>query len=387
MSDAATKADSPAEQPGGARQTGVWPSQQIRDAASSGIIRAINPLDPAQIQPASLDLRLGEIAYKVPASFLPGPKATVAGKLEAFGAEPFGLEQGAVLRTGNVYIIPLQESLELRKRMSGLANPKSSTGRLDIFARVITDQGAEFDTIREGYRGPLWLEVAPRSFDVKVRTGSRLAQVRIKTGSPPSTSASVKRLDERAPIIAAEPGVADIKDGAIALTVDVSGDADDGLVGFKARGASEYIDVDRVDYYDREVFWQPVYRPDSGGVVLKTDDFHILATKEHIAVPPDHAADMVAYDTLVGEFRAHYAGFFDPGFGYIGDQRVGTPIVLEVRSHEVPFMVEDGQIVGRMELERLSEPTDSPYGSDIGSSYQSQGLTLSKQFKSHATNS
>ncbi len=377
-----SKADSPIEQSASARQTGVWPAQQIRDASESGIIRAINPLDPAQIQPASLDLRLGDTAYRVPASFLPGPGATVADKLEAFGAEVFSLEQGAVLRTGDVYIIPLQESLELRKRMSGLANPKSSTGRLDVFARVITDFGAEFDTVREGYRGPLWLEVAPRSFDVKLRTGSRLAQLRLKTGSPPSTSASVKRLDERAPIIAAEPGQADIKDGAIALSVDLVGDADSGLVGYKARKASEYIDVDRVNYYDREVFWRPVYRPDVGGVVLKIDDFHILATRERIAVPSDHAADMVAYDTLVGEFRAHYAGFFDPGFGYVDEERVGTPIVLEVRSHEVPFMVEDGQIVGRMEMERLSEPTDSPYGSGIGSSYQGQGLTLSKQFKS-----
>ncbi len=377
-----SKVDNPLEQLASARQTGVWPAQQIRDASESGIITAINPLDSAQIQPASLDLRLGETAYRVPASFLPGPGATVADKLEAFGAEAFSLEQGAVLRRGNVYIIPLQESLELRKRMSGLANPKSSTGRLDVFARVITDFGAEFDTIREGYRGPLWLEVAPRSFDVKLRTGSRLAQLRLKTGSPSSTSASVKRLDERAPIIAAEPGKADIKDGAIALSVDLVGDAASGLVGFKARKASEYIDVDRVNYYDRDVFWRPVYRPDTGGVVLKIDDFHILATKERIAVPSDHAADMVAYDTLVGEFRAHYAGFFDPGFGYVDEERIGTPIVLEVRSHEVPFMVEDGQIVGRMELERLSEPTDSPYGSGIGSSYQGQGLTLSKQFKS-----
>ncbi len=374
--------DSPSEQSTAARQTGVWPAQQIRDASESGIISALTTLDPAQIQPASLDLRLSETAYRVPASFLPGPKATVADKLEAFGAEAFSLETGAVLRRGNVYIIPLQESLDLRKRMSGLANPKSSTGRLDVFARVITDFGAEFDTIREGYKGPLWLEVAPRSFDVKLRAGSRLAQLRLKTGSPASTSASVKRLDERAPLVAAEPGMADIKDGAVALSVDLVGDGDNGLIGYKARKASEYIDVDKVHYYDRDVFWRPVYRPDTGGVVLKIDDFHILATREHIAVPPDHAADMVAYDTLVGEFRAHYAGFFDPGFGYNGDERVGTPIVLEVRSHEVPFMVENGQIVGRMELERLSEPTDSPYGSGIGSSYQGQGLTLSKQFKS-----
>lgn len=382
MSEAATKADSPSEQSAGAPQTGVWPAQQIRDASESGIIDAVSALDAGQIQPASLDLRLGDTAYKMPASFMPGPGATVADKLDLFEAKAFDLEQGAVLRTGEVYIIQLQESLDLRKRMTGLANPKSSTGRLDVFARVITDQGTEFDTVREGYSGPLWLEVAPRSFDVKVHTGSRLAQLRLKTGSPQSTSASVKRLDERAPIVADEPGLADIKDGAIALSVDLAGDPDSGLVGYKARVTAEYIDVDRVNYYDREVFWKPVYRPEKGGVILKVDDFHILVTKERIAVPADYAADMVAYDTLVGEFRAHYAGFFDPGFGYAGDQRVGTPIVLEVRSHEVPFMVEDGQIVGRMEMERLSQPTDSPYGSDIGSSYQGQGLTLSKQFKS-----
>ena len=363
------------------RQSGIWPAQQIKAAVEMGEIKAAESLLPEQIQPASLDLRLGGVAYQVPASFLPGRYTTVADKLALFAQDKIDLERGAVLRTGQVYIIPLMETIRFKKRMSGVANPKSSTGRLDVFARVITDYGMEFDRIPEKYSGPLWLEVAPRSFNVRLRQGSRLTQVRIKSGSPPSNDAFARRLNEECRFIPTQDGPANIKDGAIALSVDLEGDPVSGVVGYRAKKTDAYIDLDKINHYDRAAFWDCVYRPERGGIILKTDEFHILATKEAVAVPGDVAADMVAYDTLVGEFRVHYAGFFDPGFGYSGKVAVGTPVVLEVRSHEVPFMIDDGQIVGRVLLERLTRETELPYGAGIGSSYQGQALTLSKHFK------
>jgi dCTP deaminase len=288
-----------------------------------------------------------------------------------------------VLHRGRVYLVRLQEDLNLRRRQSGAANPKSSTGRLDVFARLITDHGTEFDTVRDGYKGPLWLEIAPRSFDVVVRRGSRLSQVRLRQGSPSMSERDIRRLHEQARILhdidAEEP---DIKQRAVGLSADLEGDPATGLVGFRARKTQpEPIDFDRIGAYAIDDFWEPLHRPERGGIVLDVDAFHILATKERVAVPVDHAADMVAYDTAVGEFRVHYAGFFDPGFGFGAAGSEGTTIVLEVRSHEVPFLIEHGQIVGRVLYERLTEPTDRPYGTGIGSSYYRQALTLAKQFK------
>lgn len=379
----------PALGEGSDRQSGILPAQLVKAAIELGDIRAERRIDEAQIQPASLDLRLGAVAYRVPASFLPGPTKTVAEKLEQFALDRVALDgaDGAVLERGSVYLVPLQEGVRLRSRWSGSANPKSSTGRLDVFARVITDHATEFDAIRERYCGPLWLEIAPRSFHVRVREGSRLAQLRLRIGRPRTSDSFIRDLNERARLVHAgeeETGAgegADIKHGAIALSVDLASAGADNIVGYRARRADEPIDVDRVGAYDPAGFWTPVHRPDGGGIVLDTDDFYILASKERVAIPRDYAADMVAYDTLVGEFRVHYAGFFDPGFGYEGARPVGAKIVLEVRSHEVPFLIDHGQIMGRVLFERLSQPTDRPYGSGIGSNYQGQALALSKQFR------
>jgi dCTP deaminase len=368
--------------------SGILPAQLIKAAIERGDIRAEGGVDDAQIQPASLDLRLGAVAYRVPASFLPGPSMTVEQKLSQLTIDKMSLDsdEGAVLERGCVYLVPLQEGLRLGRRSSASANPKSSTGRLDIFARVITDNATEFDSIRERYCGPLWLEIAPRSFNVRVRKGSRLAQVRLRYGRPRTSDSFIRDLNERARLVHnGEEGkggdIADIKQGAIALSVDLSGAADTGLVGYRAKRASGAVDVDRVGAHDPADFWEPVAKPAQGGIILNTDDFYILASKERVAIPQDYAADMVAYDTLVGEFRVHYAGFFDPGFGYEGTKPVGAKIVLEVRSHEVPFLIDHGQVMGRVLFERLSQPTDRPYGSGIGSNYQGQALALSKQFR------
>src|SRR5438874_437924 len=367
------------------RSTGLWPAQLLRTAVHQGHeIHSAAAIEDDQIQPARLDIRLGEVAYRVRASFLPGPGATVRDKLERLSMHQMDLTEGAVLEKDCVYIIPLLEHLALRKRVSAMANPKSSIGRLDVFARVITDQGSEFDRIRDGYKGPLYAEISPRAFSVLVRTGSRLVQLRIRRGSPGFSDTALKRLHAEVGLVeppAGGPPAGEAIRNGLAFTVDVSGDPATGIVGYKARRHTDVIDVDRVGHYDPRDFWEAAYSHRGEGIVLDPNDFHILASREAVVVPPDHAAELIPYDTFVGEFRVHYAGFFDPGFGAAESGGAGSRAVLEVRSHEVPFLIEHGQIVGRLIYERLIARPDRLYGATIGSSYQRQGLTLSKHFK------
>ncbi|HEX3882921.1 MAG TPA: 2'-deoxycytidine 5'-triphosphate deaminase [Stellaceae bacterium] len=367
------------------RSTGLLPSQMLRAAIRLGHeIQGSEPIGDDQIQPASIDLRLGEVAYRVRASFLPGMRHTVRDKLDELSMHRIDLTRGAVLEKDCVYIVPLLELVALRSRTTAAANPKSSTGRLDVFARLITDHATEFDRVRDSYKGPLYAEISPRAFSVLVRTGSRLVQLRIRRGSPPFSDTELRRLHAETALVELPEGEAPpldaIRDG-LAFTVDVSGDADTGMVGYKARRHTDVIDVDRVDHYDPRDFWEPVYSRRGEGIILDPNDFYILASREAVVVPPDNAAEMLPYYTFVGEFRVHYAGFFDPGFGAEETGGRGSRAVLEVRSHEVPFLIEHGQIVGRLVYERLIARPDKLYGGGIGSSYQRQGLQLSKHFK------
>jgi dCTP deaminase len=365
--------------------TGILPYQLLRDAIDrTREIRSPETISDDQIQPASLDLRLGDTAYRVRASFLPGPDHTVTDRLQKLTLHTLDLRDGAVLEKDCVYIVQLQEYLALRYRTSGSANPKSSTGRLNIFARVITDNCEEFDSIRSNYSGPLYAELSPRSFSIRVRRGSRLVQLRVRRGRPTSSHAALRRLHEEVGfgiIPPGEPIRRELIEGGLAVSVDVVGTRHDGFVGYKARKHTPVVDVDKIDYYDVEEFWDPVLTRHGDGIILDPNDFYILASREPVAIPADQAAEMLAYDTLVGEFRVHYAGFFDPGFGIEETGGAGSRAVLEVRSHEVPFLIEHGQIVGRLVYERLIARPDRLYGGAIGSSYQRQGLALSKHFK------
>ncbi len=363
------------------RGTGILPVQEIRALIRDKHIVATAEITEDQIQPASVDLRLGSTAYRVRASFLPGPDLKVKEKIAALGMHEVDLTEGAVLERGCVYIVPLMESLRLSKRDSGVANPKSSTGRLDVFTRLITDHGAEFDRVRPGYEGPLYAEISPRTFSILARKGSRLNQLRLRRGAPTVGEAALKRLNEEVRLVHTDAGTESIAEGKVTLTVDLKGDADTEFIGYKAKKHTDLIDIDKTNHYDAADFWEPIYARADRAIILDPDDFHILASREAITVPPDHAAEMVAYDTLVGEFRVHYAGFFDPGFGYEVEGAPGTRAVLEVRSHEVPFVIEHGQTMGRLVYERLTAVPDKIYGAGIGSSYQRQGLTLSKHFK------
>ena len=355
---------------------GILPAKSLARFCEKGLIRTGRPLDHDQIQPASLDLRLGEWAYRVRASFLPGPRSTVAERLKALELHKFSLAEGAVLETGCVYIVPLLESLALPKGVSAAANPKSSTGRLDIFTRVITDFAQEFDTVPEAYDGPLYAEISPRSFSILARTGSRLSQIRFRAGASLASDAIIRALHAKESLIS--QGIANIDNG-LALTVDLSGGEAGTPVGFRAKRHSGLVDVDRKAALDVADFWEPIWQ--QGWLVLDPDQFYILASKEAVRVPATHAAEMVPFNPLVGEFRVHYAGFFDPGFGDSSGNGEGSRAVLEVRSHEVPFILEDGQIIGRLVYEPLTEAPDQVYGQGIGSNYQRQGLKLSKHFR------
>ncbi len=365
--------------------TGILPSQLLRDAVErTREIRSLEPIGDDQYQPASLDLRLGAIAYRVRASFLPGPDRTVEEKLGALTLHSLDLSEGAVLERDCIYIVPLLEHVALKYRASASANPKSSTGRLNVFARVITDRGAKFDEIRDNYHGPLYVELSPRSFAIRVRKGSRLVQLRVRRGRPVFSVAALRRLHDEVGFLDLRPGQRiqpELLEGGLAVTVDVAGTRRNGFVGYKARRNTRIVDVDRTNHYRIREFWDPVFAPKGEGIMLDPQDFYILASRESVIVPADQAAEMLAYDTMVGEFRVHYAGFFDPGFGASETGGVGSRAVLEVRSHEVPFLIEHGQIVGRLVYERLIARPDRLYGGAIGSSYQRQGLALSKHFK------
>ena len=362
--------------------TGILPAQDLLKAIEAKEIQSVEEIADDQIQPASIDLRLGSKAYRVRASFLPGPKATVHEKLGEFSMHEMDITNGGVLERGCVYIIPLMEYLSLKHRMSGRGNPKSSTGRLDVFTRLITDKGTEFDQVCEGYKGQLYAEVSPRTFTILVRKGSRLSQLRIRRGAPPSSDQKHKDLHSQFKLVDRELSDDDIKKG-VPITVDVIGKPEtDHIIGYRAKSHTGLIDIDRVGYYSIDEFWDPVHAPGKLGLILDPADFYILASRESVRVPPGLAAEMIAYDTLVGEFRVHYAGFFDPGFG---DVSGGAKAVLEVRSYEVPFVIEDGQIVGRLAYERLTVQPERLYGVHVSSSYQRQGLRLSKHFRSPQT--
>jgi dCTP deaminase len=359
---------------------GILPDRMIAELAADGGIRAHYPFAPGQIQPASLDLRLGAIAYRVRASFLPGPGTTVAQRIVDLKLHEFSLAAGAVLETNCVYIVPLIERLGLPADIAAATNPKSSTGRLDVFTRVIADETRGFDRVAAGYEGPLYAEISPKTFPILVREGTRLSQLRLRRGGAALSPEALRALHLSERLVDRDDAV--MGDG-IAVSIDLSGIGANGagIVGYRAKRHTAVIEVDQRDAYEVADFWEPIAARADKSLILDPDEFYILASNEAVQVPPDYAAEMVPFDPLVGEFRVHYAGFFDPGFGYAGSGGSGSRAVLEVRSREVPFILEHGQIVGRLVYEKMLARPDQLYGSGIGSNYQAQGLKLSKHFR------
>jgi dCTP deaminase len=386
-------AESPSRQPA---YTGILPYQAIREMVYSGEIKVseiFKTIEDDQIQPASIDLRLGEFAYPVDTSFLPGRGVRVLEKMRELDADfekfRISLRNGAVLEKGRVYVVPLLETIRLKSEVAAFANPKSSTGRLDILTRLIADEAVTFDQVEDGYEGQLYIEIAPRSFSVVVRTGTRLNQLRFRrtrgVAPKPITSSDWKQLLDEGRVVAssdiAEKSKLVDKPGVLPFTIDLMGEGQNSLIGWRAKKNTRRIDLDRRDY-DPLDFWEPMRFHKEASLILVPDEFYILMTKEAIAVPPYYAAEMLPYDTRAGEFRVHYAGFFDPGFGMSADGKAGSSRgVLEVRSHEVPFLLEHGQTVGWLHYERMADAPSILYGQDLNSNYQGQNLKLAKQFR------
>lgn len=355
--------------------TGVLPDHALRDMIKAGSISASPAIIPEQIQPASLDLRLGTVAYRVRASFLTGAKASVLDRLHEFEMHRVDLTDGAVLEKGAVYLVPLMESLALPDGIQAVANAKSSTGRLDLLTRTVTDYGTEFDRIPAGYTGPLYAEICPRSFSVLVRPGMRLNQIRFRAGQ---AVLSDLELNARHAKHALVDGEAHIDDG-LGFSVDLRPKSGN-LVGYRAKPHTGVIDLEKIGFYNPMDYWEPIHT-DEGRIILDPGAFYILVSREAVHIPPDCAAEMAPYLAMVGEFRVHYAGFFDPGFGHGAAGGKGSRGVLEVRCHEAPFVLEHAQIVGRLVYERMASPPEVLYGADLASNYQGQGLKLSKHFK------
>jgi len=378
----------PPTPPGRVSGAGVLPDHELRSATTDGWIAAPVPLRDEQFQPASLDLRLGAIAHQLRASFLPF-RESVQDRLDGDGdlvIDRLSLAEGATLQRGSVYLVPLLESLALPPGVRGRSNPKSTTGRLDIFTRVITDRTPRFDEIAPGYRGPLYLEISPQSFPVRVHAGASLNQLRLLVGDGAVSDARLREIYEAGPLLYDDdgrpvpPARVTFNDG-LCMGVDLSGRATGGIIGYRAHPNPPAVDLARLGHYDPAEYWEPIKRPSRDAYILEANRFYILVSKERIRVPPEYAAEMVVYDAGAGEIRTHYAGFFDPGFGY-GDGSVpGTKVVMEVRAREVPFLVYDGQTSFKVWFEWLRSRPARVYGVGLGSSYQHQTLSLSKHFK------
>jgi len=371
-------------QEGQVRTTGILPSQEISNLIARGNIIATPAINPDHIQPASLDLRLGDMAHRVRASFLPGPNSTVEAKIKELRMTRVDLTGAPVFERDCVYIIPLVEEVNLPENISGKANPKSTTGRLDIFTRLITDYGTEFDRVPPGYKGKLYAEVVSRTFTVALRAGMRLSQLRFVQGNPVAGDRTIRELNQEEPLVYMDeedsPGKAKLQRG-LRITVNLEGAELNEIIAYKAKRYAPAIELDKINFYPTEEFWEVRHQNANKNLILEPGDFYILASRERVRVPPDFAAEMVPFDPADGEFRIHYAGFFDPGFGYGSSDIKGTRAVLEVRAHEVPFLMEHGQLVGRLNYMPLLSRPNKIYGTNIGSSYQHQALTLSKQFR------
>lgn len=357
---------------------GIYSAQLIEHLRAAGAILVDIPLDDDQIQPASLDMRLGTIAFRVRSSFLPGPNHTVSQRIEELKLHEIDLSDGAVLERGCVYLVPLLETFDLPEQVGASANPKSSTGRLDIFTRVICDYARSFDSVPEGYTGPLYLEVSPRTFPILARTGSRLTQMRFRKGATRLSVDEHKALHKKQTLVF-NPNT-EVANG-VSLSIDLLGEGRNGLIGFRSKRHTAVVDVDKKNALEVLDFWDPMFARERTDLILDPDEFYILVSRESVHVPPDYAAEMLPFDHTVGEFRVHYAGFFDPGFGHDAAGGAGSRAVLEVRSHEVPFMLDHGQTIGRLLYERMAERPKMLYGTDLGSNYQAQSLKLSKHFK------
>jgi len=379
-----------------APNTGILSSQEIHELIQNRKIISLIPIESGQVQPASIDLRLGNIAYRVQASFLPSRTSKVKDKINDLKLAEIDLTKPTLMERGAVFVIPVLEHLALPFDIGGVANPKSTTGRLDIFTRLVTEGGLDFEAhelqfeqVPKGYRGQLYVQVVSRTFPIILQAGTKLNQLRFVRGKPPAaTDNALGRLEEG--LVYYENGNAPAKavlDQGLLMSIDLAGSGESSVVAYKAKRNAPAVDLSKSGAHEASRFWDAITAPPSKRLVLDPSDFYILASRERISIPSNWAAEMTQFDPSIGEFSVHYAGFFDPGFGYgTGGEIKGTKAVLEVRAHEVPILLEDQQVVGRIMYHKMASVPEKLYGQAIGSSYQQQGLALSKQFRTTPAN-
>jgi dCTP deaminase len=362
-------------------KSGVLVDSELLELIAGGGIAMQTPVEKGQVQPASMDLRLGAKAYRVQASILPGRGERVEDAIKPLIMYEFSLTRPRLLERGSVYMIRLQESLKLPKGVRGVASPKSSTGRLDVFVRLMSDNGEVFDSVPDGYEGPLWLEVMPLTFPIVARTGDRLIQLRLRRGATLVSDADLTALHDNIPLLHMpnqQGGTPKIEEG-LWISIDLAG-VMNSIVGYRAKPHTQPVDLAKIGKHAWRDYWEPIYASPTQPLILYPEEFYIFVSLEQITVPTGYSAELVAYDTRVGELRLHYAGFFDPGWGMQGEKSIGTRAVLEVRAHDVPCVLRHGQRVGRFVYERLTGPSADLYGQGIGSNYSGQGLKLAKYF-------
>ncbi len=359
---------------------GTLPDEGIAALIEAEAIASGSGIDGTQVQPASLDLSLGEAAWWMPGSVLPLPGEPVEALLERFARCRLDLSRPEVFVRGQVYVVRLDERLALPEGLAAYANGKSSIGRIDVQTRVLTDENPRYDKVPPGYRGPLYLEVIPKSFDIRVRAKDRLNQAIFYRDRRRLGAAALAEVHGRCPLVRAPgEGLAGFRrNSGLLLTLDL----EQPVVGWVAKRSLEPIDLAQVHFHDPSEYFDPIPKPRRGALFLSREAFYIFSTHERVVVPPELAAEMLPYDTSAGEFRAHYAGFFDPGFGWgAAGELGGTPAVLEVRPYEDDLLVRHRQPVCKMAFEQLTAAPRQLYGQGQSHYAEQRGPRLSKYFE------
>ncbi|MBI29421.1 MAG: 2'-deoxycytidine 5'-triphosphate deaminase [Pelagibacteraceae bacterium] len=359
-------------------KNGALAYQNYKFLIENNIINSNNRIPDESIQPASIDLRLGNFAYRVSSSFLTINK-TVEDRIKNFIIDKIDISQGHLFKKNQIYIVEVQESLNLDSKLSGKCNPKSSTGRLDILSRVISDYSSEYEVIKPGYKGKIYLEITSKTFNIVFTEGDKLSQLRLRKNNIVTTNdRELIGLHKLSPLLYNKnhKAIKPLINNGLKITAAVFND--DEPIAYKAKKDSPEIFFNKLRFHNKKDYWVSINKTKKNSLIIEPNEFYILKSKEKIKISRNLAAEMIPYDSEIGEFRAHYAGFFDPGFG---NEMKGSHAVLEIKTYEVPFAVEDGQIIARLIFEKLAEEPTKIYGEGIKSNYQNQGLALSKHFR------
>ncbi len=364
------------------KHKGSLPDSMIAKMIDGGFIKGANL---ANVRPSSLDLTVSDEIYEVAGIFQPRTNETVRQVLAKINKKKVSLNEP--LSQGSMYLLRLNETLALPEQVYAYCNPKSSSGRIDVHVRLLADRVSRYDAVTPaGWRGELWLSIMPKTFDIKLPRNYSLNQIRFFNADTRFDELELElamrehsllwRVKKRQPFDYSELKIRD-GDGAAILTLDLSPK----IVGYRAVKTKQVIDLNRINYYDWKKFFEPVLASKADYLELERDYFYILSTSEAVRVPPDLACEMAPMDERSGEFRSHYAGFIDPGWGWgrAGEGK-GRPLTLELRPFE-DLIVRDRQPIAKIKFERMMKLPDTAYDAGPSNYLKQAGPRLAKQFK------